>query len=95
MPETEMRSYAFFIKGPFGDRELDLSARNRSCQTCGHPFFQAGAMCPECAEAFTRNMQAAAEGMAQWLNDIPRMVHVYGVGHVDPWTREGKQYLDG
>ncbi len=93
MPDEPVRHYALYINGPFGDKKLDLSARKRSCKTCGHPFIQAGVMCPPCADAFGGDVKAMMDVFQRHHESASRMVHVYGVGHVDPWTPAGKALL--
>ncbi len=72
--------------------------RHCMCQACGYPYFQGGDLCTEC-EAFVEQVEKEeAARLAQRFEDLlspnSRFVHVYGVGYVDPWTREGKQHLD-
>ena len=68
-----------------------------ACTTCFHPI-NAGDLCPDCQKFVEEERRKRAEAESQRFADMispsSRFVHVYGVGRVDPWTREGKQYLD-
>jgi hypothetical protein len=97
MPETTEEvpepCYAFLIP-PTSDQQYKQWLIEMSCQVCGHFHLRAGDMCPRCQEDFKLHCEAMGTALSEHLELCKRGVHVYGVGLVDPWTREGKQHLD-
>lgn len=100
MNEEKELSYAWSL--PQGTQRGALERHKTlcsfACQTCGYPYVQAGDLCPPCEELVAdckkRDEERAADVLNEILRPDSRFVHVYGVGYVDPWTREGKQLLD-
>ncbi len=65
-----------------------------SCTTCGHPHLRAGDICPPCKADLDVSLMALGKAFQHHSELLKRGVHIYGVGLVDPWTREGKRYLE-
>lgn len=100
MNEKKELSYAWSLPNGIGRGALE---RHKTlclwaCQTCGHPYVQAGDLCPPCEELVVDCKKRGEERAANFPNGIlgpdSCLVHIYGVGYVDPWTRQGKQFLD-
>lgn len=98
MSEEKNRVYAILLPNRRMNPHLLVEQRCCMCQTCGYPYFQGGDLCAECEvlviQIEKEESDRAFQAFRDFISPQSRFVHVYGVGYVDPWTREGKQYLD-
>jgi hypothetical protein len=98
MPDKKEKECAILLPNRRMNSLLLAMQRHAMCQVCGYPYFQGGDLCTEC-ETFVKQVEEKeATRLAQQFEDFlsphSRFIHVFGVGYVDPWTRDGQTYLD-
>lgn len=89
--ETKSPNYLFSIDCFSDDVEIIAACRSTCCHTCGDPFFRLGELCPECKKKLRERSTAFGQSLADLFSG--RLVHMHGIGYVDPWTRSGRDLI--